>query len=143
MIKLKQRGSESLSLELLQKIEKDYNIKLPLDYKNFMLEYNGITPLKDYYYQPSIWEDQINFFYILPIKHGNYIFEEANLIGYLKDYPENHISIGRTRTGSLSMSMKKGDHGSIYVYYSDGEMHKLANSFTEFLQGLEEYEDDY
>ena len=142
MILLKQKGTRSISIQEVEQLERDYNIKLPQDYKDHMLTYNGINPLKNYYFQPNIWEDEINFFSTLPIKYGDYIFEEANLIGYLKDYPENHISIGRSRTGSISISLKKDEYGSVYVYYSDGEIHKLANSFTEFLEGLEEYEDD-
>ncbi|WP_420571191.1 SMI1/KNR4 family protein [Kordia sp.] len=140
MIKYKSKA-QNITLEEFQQLENNYSIKLPQDYKNHMLKCNGINPLEDYYFLPDIWEDEINFFYILPIKYGSYIFEEGNLIGYLEDYPEMQVMIGVTRTGSLSMSLKKEEHGSIYVYYSDGEMHKLANSFTEFLEGLEICED--
>ncbi|EDP96811.1 SMI1/KNR4 family protein [Kordia algicida OT-1] len=141
MIKCKQKGEKAITLKEIEQLETDYSIKLPEDYKNHMLKFNGINPLEDYYFLPDTWEDEINFFSTLPIKYGHYIFEKANLIGYLEDYPENHVSIGRTRTGGLSLSLHKEDYGSIYVYYSDGEMHKLAASLTEFLQGLEICED--
>lgn len=143
MIKYKSK-SQNITLEEFQQLEKNYSIKFPQDYKDHMLKYNGINPLEDYYFLPDTWEDAINFFYILPIKYGSYIFEEGNLIGSLEDYPEMQLMIGVTRTGNLSMSLKKEEYGSIYVYYSDGEMHKLTNSFTEFLEGLETCEDfDY
>lgn len=135
--------AENISIEDIKQVEKSLKIKLPQDYINHMLEYNGIDPKGNYYFRPNIWNNEIYFSYTLPIKYGTDIFEDANLDDELEDYPEMQITIGVTYTGDLSMSLKKGEYGSIYVYYSDGEMHKLANSFTEFLQGLEEYEDDY
>lgn len=134
--------SENISINDIKEIEKSLGIKLPKDYVNHMLKFNGIDPQGDYYYKPDIWEDEINFSYILPIHHGTYTFNKANKIKTLEDFPEMQVMIGATTTGNLSMSLKKEDNGSIYVYYSDGEIHKLADSFTEFLQRLEEYEDD-
>ncbi|SEC38079.1 SMI1-KNR4 cell-wall [Tenacibaculum sp. MAR_2009_124] len=135
-LKFKAKG-ENLTLEEVLEFERFYAIELPESYKNFMLENNGMRLLRDYFFKPEIWEDALYLEYILPIKHGSYIVEEAN-IGGIDDYPKGNLVIGHVQGGIISMSVKKDDYGSIYVCYSDGEMHKLTDSFTEFLEGLKE-----
>ena len=129
--------SDLINLSDLQNLEKKYGVIFPEDYKKHMQKYNGINPLKRYFFNPGKWYDKFYFEYTLPIKTGDYTFEEANL-GGLKDYPEEQLVIGHILGGGISMSFEGKERGSIYAYYSDGEIHKLASSFTEFLNGLEE-----
>ena len=121
-----------------KKVEEIHKIIFPEDYKVHMLKYNGGRPVSKLFFKPDIWDDEIKLSYLLPLKYGSYTFERANLKGELLDYPEENLIIGHTLTGALSISFKESEYGSIYVFYSDGEMHKLANSFTEFLEGLKE-----
>ena len=123
--------------ELIE-LEKLYSIKLPKSYKEFMIKNNGMRPLREYFFKPEIWDNDIEIFNIFSIKYGSSTFEKYNINIGLGDYPEGKVTIGRSRTGNFSMSVKKDDYGSIYVYYSDGEMHKLASSFSEFLEGFKE-----
>ncbi|WP_299105590.1 SMI1/KNR4 family protein [uncultured Tenacibaculum sp.] len=140
MVKFKQKGGSRLDIRDLEEIENFYNIKLPEDYKINMLEYNGISPINEVYYKPSVWDDEIELFYMLPIKNGSSTVETNNVLNDLSSYPEKHLIIGRTKTGGISMSFKEKEIGGIYVFYSDGEIHKIAGSYTEFLEGLtEEY----
>ncbi|WP_442264912.1 SMI1/KNR4 family protein [Tenacibaculum sp. ZS6-P6] len=135
-IKFEAEGNDLTREELIE-LENLYSVKLPESYKNFMLKSNGMNPLGEYFFKPEIWEEELYFEYLLPIKYGKYNVERAN-IGGLDDFPNGHLSIGHVQGGTISLSVKKDDYGSIHVYYSDGEMHKLADSFTEFLEGLKE-----
>ncbi|SEC37830.1 SMI1 / KNR4 family (SUKH-1) [Tenacibaculum sp. MAR_2009_124] len=135
-IKFEAKG-ENLTLEEVLEFERFYAIELPESYKSFMLENNGMRLLRAYFFKPEVWEEELYFEYLLPIKYGKYNLERAN-IGGLDDFPNGHLSIGHVQGGTISLSVKKDDYGSIHVYYSDGEMHKLTDSFTEFLEGLKE-----
>ena len=137
-MKFEQKGDKLVDKNDIKELELKYKVILPNDYKDYMLEMNGLFSKKTLYFKPEIWGEDIEFFYVLPIKYGSDIFERANLKDEFFDFPENHITIGVTYTGNISMSLKESEYGSIYVFYSDGEMHKLANSFTEFLEGLKE-----
>ncbi|CAL2094290.1 SMI1 / KNR4 family (SUKH-1) [Tenacibaculum sp. 190524A05c] len=137
-MKFKPKGEDLIIVDL-KKVEDLYNIKLPLSYNEFMLKYNGMNPSKEYFFKPDIWEEKFYFEYLLSIKYGRYNLERANIRG-IKSFPENHLTIGHVEGGTISLSLKKQDYGSIHVFYSDGEMYKLADSFTEFLDGLEELE---
>ncbi|WP_442264913.1 SMI1/KNR4 family protein [Tenacibaculum sp. ZS6-P6] len=138
MMKFKKREEKLISESEILNLELEYGISLPEDYKEKILEMNGFSSTVDLYFKPEEWDDEIEFFYVFSIKYGSSTFEKYNTKDGLNDYPEGKISIGRSRTGNFSMSVKKDDYGSIYVYYSDGEMHKLASSFSEFLEGLKE-----
>ena len=135
-MKFKKREKKPISNSEILNLELEYGVLLPEDYKEKMLEMNGFSSTDDLYFKPEIWDDEIEFFYIFSIKYGSSTFEKYNTKEELNDYPEGKISIGRSRTGNFAISVKKDDYGSVYVYYSDGEIHKLANSFTKFLEGL-------
>ncbi|SEC37900.1 SMI1 / KNR4 family (SUKH-1) [Tenacibaculum sp. MAR_2009_124] len=137
-MKFKKREEKLISESEILNLELEYGISLPEDYKEKILEMNGFSSTVDLYFKPEEWDDEIEFFNVFSIKYGSSTFEKYNTKDCLNDYPEGKISIGRSRTGNFSMSVKKDDYGSIYVYYSDGEMHKLASSFSEFLEGLKE-----
>ncbi len=137
-MKFKKKEEKLISNLDITNLELEYKISLPSDYKEKMIEMNGLSAMTDLYFKSEIWDDEIEFFYVFSIKYGSSTFEKYNTTGELNDYPEGHVSIGRSRTGHFSMSVSKNNYGSIYVYYSDGEIHKIADSFTEFLEGLKE-----
>jgi len=83
-------------------------------------------------------DDGKRLFYFFPIKYAGSLLVEK------KDYlPEKHLNIGTTETGYLSMSLDEEDYGAIDVYYSEAELEFVAASFTEFLNGLVDYTDDF
>ena len=137
-MKFKQKGEKEISTEEIKSLELKYNIVLPEDYREGMLKMNGYYASEELFFNSNVFDDEIEFFSIFPIKYGSTAFENVNGINDLNDYPEGHVIIGRSRTGYFSMSLNTKDYGSIHVFYSDGEMHKLADTFTEFLDGLEE-----
>jgi len=61
-----------------------------------------------------------------------------------RDYlSEKYINIGYTGTGNICISFQEQNYGAIYVYYSETELELIATSFTEFLNGLVDYSDDF
>ena len=134
---------KGIALHDIKIIEESLQVKLPKDYVESMLKMNGMDAVGDLYFDPATHEEDINFSKIFPIKYGPSTFEKSNSPDSLKDYPEMQLHIGRTYTGNLSMSVDKDDYGSIHVFYSD-DSYKIANSFTEFMEGLAEIdEEDY
>jgi hypothetical protein len=107
--------------------------KLPDDYKGHMLKYNGGVTLEFYEWYK---DDEVQFLYFLPLKFEDNNMENA-LISKEGILPESDIFIGSIRGGKLCMSLaRNGDKGSVYAFFSDGEKLDLANSFTEFVNGL-------
>ena len=138
MVKFRQKGNSAIDIKDIEEIEIFYNIELPIEYKENMIKHNGISPINEVYFKPNIWGDEIELFYTLPIKKGTSTIETNNILKDLSSYPKKHLIIGRTNTGGISISFKHEEKGNIYVFYPDGEIHKIADSFSEFLEGLEE-----
>ena len=109
------------------------NLSLPEDYKKHMLKYNGGSTD-----DPCEWhlDSRVEFFEFTPIKYGDYTMEKSFLISRRGVLPKKDIYIGRILGGNLCMSLSEENHGSIYVFYSDGERIDICNSFTEFVNGL-------
>lgn len=124
--------NELITFEELNTFEQKLSgFKLPQDYKEHMLKYNGGGVDETY-----VWynDPDIEFLYFYPIK-----FEDENMESALIDregvLPESDIYFGAIRGGALCMTLT-GNTGLIYVLYSDGERIDLASSFTEFVKGL-------
>ena len=125
-----------ITLSDIHEFETSKGIIFPQDYKAHMLQYNGAT-VESIEVHFGVPDDGINFSYFHPLKYGDSILVDT------KDYlPEKHITIGCTSTGYLAMSLAEDTYGHIYVYYSEGELKFLAASFTEFIEGLIDYEDE-
>ncbi len=103
-------------IELQEFEQKLGGFKLPKDYIEHMLKYNGGGVYDDY-----VWNEDssIEFLYFYPIKFENNNMESA-LISREDVLPESDIYIGAIRGGSLCMSLGE-NYGAIYVFYSDGE----------------------
>ena len=132
MIEFRIENELITQIELEEFEQKLNGLKLPDDYKQHMLQYNGGGTIEDYIYGDM---EDIHFFGFLPIKHEDHNME-SSLIARTDVLPESDIYIGDIRGGSLCMSLGK-DHGAIYAFFSDGERIDLAASFTEFIVGLQ------
>lgn len=121
-----------ITQEELREFEEQIQLVLPEDYKAHMLTFNGGSPLTYYIYfgEP---DDGINLSGFKPIKYGEDLVEAKDHL------PQKHLSIGYTETGYLAMSLDQDNYGSIFVYYSEAELKKIASSFTEFLEGLADH----
>jgi len=123
----------------IEAIESKFDIELPSKYKEFMLKYNGTktnTPL--FFFNEN---EQIRFFEILPFR--NSILESVLSIEEIFNddqniLPTNYFTIGVIEGGWLAISADASNYGSIFVYYSDVELEKVADSFTDFINNLTE-----
>jgi hypothetical protein len=124
-------------LELTQ-FSEELELKLPEAYKLHILENNGGYPENEYF-------KNIHVHYFYAIKKGEYPLEEK--ISNLKDVlPINYFPFTSDEGGNqVCISLNEEDYGKVYFCPMDmGEVKPefLANSFTEFLEGLSE-DDDY
>jgi hypothetical protein len=135
-------SEQSLSLEEIQEFEKKNNVKLPQEFVNFYLKYNGGIPTHEYYNGYAL-------IYYMPIKYG----DEVNRIDYkiisLKDaelLPERFIPFSYDSGGwYFALDLNEANYGAVYVIRNDmGDDHPVfvAPSFKELLEGLT-LEDDY
>ncbi|THF52852.1 SMI1/KNR4 family protein [Flavobacterium supellecticarium] len=124
--------NERITVEELNEFEEETGVTLPEDYRVHMLQYNGGSPFSYYLYfgEP---DDGILLFRFKSIKYGAPLVEKQDYL------PENYLSIGYIEAGYLAMSLDKKEYGSIFVYYSEVELTKIAASFTAFLDGLVDY----
>jgi len=128
--------NEQITAEDLNEFEKEIGLTLPEDYRAHMLKYNGGLPSSYYLYYGEP-DDGILLSGFKSIKYGDSLVEKQDYL------PENCLSIGYTETGYLAMSLDENEYGSIFVYYSEAELTKIAASFTEFLDGLVDYTDTF
>ena len=124
--------------------EKVNNIKLPSDYKDFLLEFNGGKP------KPNEHEHSgYVVTYILGMHNGNYYASLYKHIDMFKSrLPFSSFPIATDPFGNLFiMSLHPEGHGHIYFWehegepeYQDGHFVEnctfVAYSFTEFIKNL-------
>lgn len=134
---------------------KEFNLKLPDSYKQFILKYNGGYPKISAFGNP--YEDGFTVDYlgrIAPEKEG--FFETYDSLSSTRllidthqieeqNIPKHLYPFGASEGNhTLCISMKDKDFGSIYVYYLDGTAHEpafLTSSFEQFINALEDSED--
>lgn len=134
---------ESLPIGDLESFEHNYNITLPRDYRDFLIEYNGGYPNPGTYkISYELGESILNIFYGIGNMYDNLekkidIFDEILEIGFIPiadDPCGNQICIG----------INKEYFGQIYHWAHDKEhdevesMYFLSESFKEFLESLYE-----
>ena len=148
-IKMFSKTQKTITREEIDEIEKSLGITLPQELLEHYLKYNGGVPEKPCFYsEESDVEIEIQSF--SPLKYSNddlrtleekyVLFKEKSdlmtrYLPFANDYGANRICIGL-------------ENGKIYVVYMDlGEITDdsvvlLADSFNEFIDGLEEPEDE-
>lgn len=158
-LKIKVSGNGSLDPKLLSEFEDEFNVKLPEQYREFMIKYNGgyvdpcifnldviddATVLKKLY--PLKSEEEVDLYYVNDLHDG-----------FISD---RFITIGNDPGGSGICLGVKGDvRGKVYFfdresdyedYDEEGEeilidekiMYLLSDTFYGFLDSLYEDEED-
>ena len=117
-------------------------MKLPQEFVNFYLKYNGGIPTHEYFNGYAVS-------YYIPIKYGH----EKNHIDYIIEslkfselLPEGFIPFANDAGGwYFALDLNEANYGAVYVIRNDmGDDHPVfvAPSFKELLEGLT-LEDDY
>ncbi len=125
----------------LRETEELIGSKLPSDYREHMLKFNGGTvPLgKEYIFDFKNNELFLEGFH--QIKFG-----EGKLESY---YSRKHsflfpslLPIGTIEGGFLALGYREGNYGKVYCYFSDKEPFEISSSFSNFINSLREVEVD-
>ncbi|MGH1385148.1 SMI1/KNR4 family protein [Kordia sp.] len=124
----------------LAAFENTLKIRLPKDYRNHMLKYNGGFPVGDYVIFDAdsagiLVDEDIHVQSFDELDNGESELEEQAEWGG-SDLITKGIDIGYSSAGVLIMSLASGEFGSIYHMFSYGEPQKIANSWTEFVSYL-------
>lgn len=136
--------------------EQKWNINLPENYKNFLLENNGGRPAEDLTFpiknDPPLNLGVINFFYGINAGEHNDLDKEMRV--HEDRVPKGFVPIAGDPMGNEICLAVSGEHeGEVYFWEheeeaEDGEeptmqnMYLVANSFEEFLNNLKPYEED-
>lgn len=143
-----------LNEKKLQMFENELKVKLPVDYKEFMLAHNGGMPEDDlmFNYHNSVNDKEsrslIQMFYIIYEEENYEIYNLKNICFTLwndKALTKDYLAIAEDPAGNyVCISLNSKTYGNIYFCnheYEDAEtgnllMDKIASSFSEFLNLL-------
>lgn len=131
----------------ISQIEKQYGFILPLDYKEFLLNYNGEELERETFYFKNSWDEEensiVHYFFLVDSEKYYEDFESQYKFwiegGRL---PEDVIPIARDPFGNLiCISVSEDSYGKVLFWdheLDDDECFSIiADSFTEFYNMLE------
>lgn len=135
------------STEQLQEIEKALDIKLPEDYKRFLLKYNGGIVEKDEFNSIKIPDLSENI--VIDVLFGNVDEKNANILFWneelKEDLFENALIIGDDILQGMIVLICSGNSKGIYYWddaynfessNDDSNMYLIADDFTNFMKLL-------
>ena len=129
---------EKVTITEVEQFESDIGFKLPKSYKQFLTQNNGGVPRERIFWDGEI-ESGVSYFY--PLKHGKNTIEKIIGLIHREDaLPKTFLPFASTGgAGNYVISMNTDSFGEVYVFHYDGsEPFKMANSFEEFINYLEE-----
>ena len=129
-------NSQKITLEELNTFETFIGMKLPEDYRQHMLTYNGGVVVEDNIEHKNHKKGGRGISSFHPIKYGYYIMEEVfeDLNGII---PEGYLAIGKSDNGGIILiSLNKDSYGKTILMYSDGDIENLSDSFTQLLNDM-------
>jgi hypothetical protein len=126
---------QAITVEELNTFETFIGKKLPQDYRQHMLTYNGGILEQDV--EHKNYSDSGGISYFHPIKYGYYTMEE--LFDDLSEVlPNGYITIGKTDSGGQIIISLNNDsnYGKIEEWFADGEIRHLSPSFTQLFNDM-------
>lgn len=136
------RANEKITVDEVREFESKYVLKLPGQYIDFLLKYNGGYPeASTFKISDQEGESVVNKFYGIGDMKGNLAKVFEVLDGEL---PQGFISIGNDPGGNeICIGISEEYFGKIYFWIHDmesdeemGNMFFLANSFNDFFDNL-------
>jgi cell wall assembly regulator SMI1 len=146
--------AKKIDLSEIKAIEKDLNIIFPKDFTEHYLLYNGGVPVNCHYYiEDNDIDTSVSLFY--PLKNHIETIEintiEERYLQFIEKgiLPKNFVPFA-SDWGGNQFCIDIKDSGTVYLVYMDlgnpleaeDAIIKIANNFNNFLEKLEEEEDD-
>lgn len=132
MIKLSHSKQQKITSAEIENFETKYRYKLPQNYKDLMLKYNGGHPERRYFNETRV--------YFPPIKYGATTMESLlNVIDF--DYlPKGFypFAFGGESMFCFDTTQSKS---KIFRFDEDGEIEEVCSSFEQFIDSLEDDDD--
>ena len=136
-----------LTTEDISKLESEFEITLPQDYKEFLLTHNGGRP--EISYAEFYIEYLEEYVYLVTLYDINDVSEYSNM--WPGDIPLKSIIIGRDTRGGQLLLIADGEEDGLYYYdqaytfeqsNDDSNTYFIANTFTEFIDSLKVTNDE-
>lgn len=150
-----------LTMADIENIEATLKVKLPKDYKAFLLKYNGGHPIKDAYPiieifdfnrygwgESAVYDCGISWFYsIYDGEYNNFVQENKYKID--RYIPDELIIIGCSSGGDeICIGVEENNFGKVYYWGHDWERGEgclsfvlVANNFPDFINSLYKFID--
>ncbi|MBU3104326.1 SMI1/KNR4 family protein [Clostridium gasigenes] len=141
------KENEKINMKEIEEFELKHDVKLPNDYIDFLLKFNGGYPHESTFkISDEHGESVVNKFYGIGDMKGNLdrVFEILD-----GELPEGFISIGDDPAGDeICIGINEKYYGKIYLWIHDMESDEelsniffLAESFDDFFNSLYENEE--
>ena len=141
------KGFGSASIEDINNLQEKYNIKLPQDYCEFLMKYNG-GDLSDDGCEVFVkyLDTDIHMDVLFGVNTGNRDLDvDTWTDDYSYDMPPYTIIIGASHEHGLIVLLCEGENAGVY-YWDDGyefecssdevNTYFIADTFTEFVQNI-------
>lgn len=139
-------SERTLDISEISEIERIIGIKLPKEYSEFLLKFNGGKPIRNCFVLDSEDYKEVSHFYSerFSIYSGDLI---KSINKYTDQIPSHYLPVAESPNGDVfCISLKKIDFGSVYIWDHemanyDGKpweenMLKLAETLSIFLESL-------
>ena len=137
-------SANSISASELKAFENEYNLKLPDDYKQFILSQNGGYPEFTLYVNENNDEFLISSFSCINFEDADVVSVNDSIITHQieeDNIPKHLLPFGLDAGGNdFCISLNEKDYGKVYKFYQDGRSPGIvyvAKSFEAFINGLE------
>ena len=132
--------------EKVSKLEKEFRIKLPEDYRNFLIQYNGGDVEDGNLYVKELDEDmRMGYFFGIGIEEGFADITEIN-DEYDDDIPKKSLLIGMDEGSGFLLLISGGEDSGIWYYdhtyffdksTDDLNTYFICETFSDFIKILE------
>jgi len=131
----------------IENVEKHFGVRFPVDYIECILENNGGYPSHRIFFVNGREEGINNFICVVDDEHG--IIKtaqdisdrlESGLVPFARDAGGNYVCFDY-RNNALSPSVVFWEHEKAFLG-ADDSIVKVADSFTQFMNSLQIFEDD-
>jgi hypothetical protein len=133
-------SNKSTNIDEIKKFENKFQINLPKDYIEFLLQFNGGTPDKVYFVEDDA-DLVVNFFFSLSDSKFNIEEYYLDIVIEQKLLPKSVLPIGEDAFGNIiCLSCRNVDYGVVYFWdhESENDLRYLSKSLSFLLDNLKE-----